>query len=194
MTGAPLPGGGAPSFVRLAVRRAIDGKFTVRGKSPQPLSHFVQNGIEAQMTRNAAPRRLPVSDARERLADIVMRVQDPREHCVLTRHGKPVAAVVSIASLHSIIDIRDQDARVAEGWIPNGLRLDRKEKKEKARYLSWGEAAVQLREVQLDRLAERRLLARAGMEPIPGGELEVSAVEVVEIGRKRWWRFWFSRK
>ncbi len=142
------------------------------------------------MTRNAAPRRLPVSDARERLADIVMRVQDPREHCVLTRHGKPVAAVVSIASLHSIIDVRDQDARVAEGWIPNGLRLDRKEKKEKARYLSWGEAAVQLREVQLDRLAERRLLARAGMEPIPGGELGASAVEAVKVGRKRWWRFW----
>jgi prevent-host-death family protein len=43
-------------------------------------------------------RRLPVSEARERIADVLGRVQR-RERVILTRHGRDVAAIVPIEDL-----------------------------------------------------------------------------------------------
>ena len=117
--------------------------------------------------------RLPVTEARERLADLCAHVRDGTDTVVLTRHGRPVAALVGMAWLDRFKRVGWQDTDVETGWWPVGLR------REGDHFLSVPEAAVRLRGVQLDRLAERRLLAEAGLEPIPGGEIE-APVEFVE--------------
>ena len=142
--------------------------------------------------------RLPMAKARERLAEIVMRVQDPRYYCVLSRHGKPVAAVVSMAALRRIQ--RQEDvSRVYDGrWAPGNWYSDGKGK-----LLTIEEAGETVQQVQLDRLAERRILAKSGLEPVPGGEVEMDALTetvdtaeagaepVAATGRKKrgWWRW-----
>ena len=128
---------------------------------------------------------VPMAEARERLAELVAHVGDGTDAAVLTRHGRPVAALVGLAWLHRFDRVAGQDADAASGWVPSGLLRD------EGRYLSVPEAAVRLREVQLDRLAERRLLAEAGLEPIPGGEVEapvarVEAAEAPAAPRRRW--------
>ena len=47
---------------------------------------------------------VPVTQARIELAELVNRVAYTGEHVVLTRHGKPVAALVSIAELGRLTD------------------------------------------------------------------------------------------
>jgi prevent-host-death family protein len=49
--------------------------------------------------------QLTVSAARQRLGQVVNCVQDPNECIVMTRHGTPVAAVVSMANLQRIWQI-----------------------------------------------------------------------------------------
>lgn len=129
-----------------------------------------------------AALRLSTTLARERLSEIVRRVQDPRAYCVLTRHGKPVAAVVSMAELSRIFDAHDIERLKTRGWAkawPTALS---------GKWPSTArETGEMLLKVQMDRLSERRLLARAGLDPIPGGEV---AVEVEVPVRRRWfgWR------
>ena len=55
--------------------------------------------------------QLTVSAARQRLGEVVARVQDPNECIVMTRHGRPVAAVVSMANLKRIWQIEDEEER-----------------------------------------------------------------------------------
>jgi len=53
------------------------------------------------------------------------------------------------------------------------------------------EAAEAVQRVQWDRRKERETLMLCGMDPVPGGELEVDAVEVVETpveAKAPWWR------
>ena len=69
------------------------------------------------------PLRLPSSVARSRLSEIITRVQDPRAFVVLTRHDKPVAAVVSMAELHRIWSSQDIEDVVAHGKSPVMFRL-----------------------------------------------------------------------
>ncbi|MEM9550640.1 MAG: type II toxin-antitoxin system Phd/YefM family antitoxin, partial [Pseudomonadota bacterium] len=57
--------------------------------------------------------RLTVSDARSQLGHLVTRVQDPRTEVILTRHGKPVAALVSITEVRRIWDLQDTERN---GW------------------------------------------------------------------------------
>ncbi|MGB3407894.1 MAG: type II toxin-antitoxin system Phd/YefM family antitoxin [Jannaschia sp.] len=138
------------------------------------------------MTPKRTPDQgIPISDAREKLAAICTAVQDPDVRVILTRHGRAVAAVVGMNGLGRLIRQQEQEWRIRNGWIPTGLRRKRGED----RILSRGDAALQLRDVQLDRLAERRMLAEAGLTPVPGGELEVTGVEMVPA-RRRWWQFW----
>jgi prevent-host-death family protein len=51
-------------------------------------------------------REVPVTQARDELADLVNRVAYGDERVVLTRHGKPVAALVSPADL-AVLQERD---------------------------------------------------------------------------------------
>lgn len=140
------------------------------------------------------PRDIPVSLAREQLSEIVFRVQDPREYRVLTRHGKPVAAIVSMASLERIW--RDERA---DGWGDPAQRPGGGIRSLDGRYpSSQREAAEFVREIQLTRWQERQALARGGIAPLEGGEITVPIDVALEppakaaepeaaAVRRRWW-------
>jgi prevent-host-death family protein len=53
-------------------------------------------------------REIPVTQARDELADLVNRVAYGDERVVLTRHGRPVAALVSPGDL-SVLEQHDRD-------------------------------------------------------------------------------------
>lgn len=125
--------------------------------------------------------RFSTSVARENLSQIILLAQDPRAVVVLTRHGKPVAAVVSMAEMQRILkqqdveDISVHGVRKLVHWFgPSELG---------ARTLE--EAGEKVQQMQLDRLAEREVLRKAGLPVVEGGELEA----VVKVRRKkpRWW-------
>ena len=131
---------------------------------------------------------IPTSQARDRLAEIIIKVQDPRSFCVLTRHGKPVAGIVSMAELNRIWKQEDMDDLIAGTYRPSSFHFGNRG------HLTNAEAAEAIQKVQLDRRMEREVLAKAGLKTIPGGELEVTAREVKapvpEAPRRKWWRWW----
>ncbi|WP_371227213.1 type II toxin-antitoxin system Phd/YefM family antitoxin [Roseovarius sp. 2305UL8-3] len=122
------------------------------------------------------------SAARDRLSAIITQVQDPRSTVILTRHGKPVAAVVSMAELKRIWKEEEIEDIVQNGRRPARFMFGRGLKAKTAH-----EAAEQVHQVQLDRLMEREILQSVGMEPIPGGEL------MTEVGEPRRTRRWWER-
>jgi prevent-host-death family protein len=55
---------------------------------------------------------LPISEAREHLGEVVSRAEHAQERTVLTRHGKPVAVVISIEDFRELQAAED-DADLA---------------------------------------------------------------------------------
>lgn len=51
---------------------------------------------------------LPISEARDHLGEIVSRAEHAQERTVLTRHGKAVAAVISIDDLRELEAAEDE--------------------------------------------------------------------------------------
>ena len=51
---------------------------------------------------------MPISEARDHLGALVARVEHADERAVLTRHGRPVAAVVSIDDLRRLEEAGDE--------------------------------------------------------------------------------------
>jgi len=72
------------------------------------------------MRLTMATNRLPASKARERFADILNEVSVRGDRVVLERHGKTVAAVISIADLQLLealedrFDVEEAKAALAE--------------------------------------------------------------------------------
>jgi len=128
------------------------------------------------------PLRLSTSTARDHLSAIITRVQDPRAFCILTRHGKAVAAVVSMDELHRIIDARDIEDVIAGKRRPASFTFGFGLGAETNR-----EAAEKIRQIQMTRRTEREVLAQAGLDPVPGGEM-VGEIEVEEAKKVGWWR------
>lgn len=138
--------------------------------------------------------RMPTSEARDRLAAIITFVQDPRRTVILTRHGKDVGAIVSKAELARIWKAEDID-EIANGFRPAMFTLGKG-----GEWNTASEAGEAIRQMQVDRLVEREVLKKAGLEPVPGGELMCEDMAVVEVGdvpvgepevkSGRWWRFW----
>ena len=135
---------------------------------------------------------VPTSVARGKLAEIVTLVQDPRSCVILTRHGTPVAAVVSMPELERIWQQQHIEDVVKHGERPVTFR-----------YGPWEmgaatnqEAAEMIQQIQMDRLMEREVLKKAGLEPIPGGEVVAVMPEVEEVveRKRRWWEVWRFRK
>lgn len=129
--------------------------------------------------------RYSTSQAREKISEIILRAQDPRAAVILTRYGKPVAAVVSMAELkriegqQDVEDISVHGVRKHRHWFgPSELG---------ARTLA--EAGEKIQQLQLDRLMEREVLEKAGLPVVEGGEL--AAVVEVKERKRRWW--WFRR-
>ena len=51
---------------------------------------------------------LPISEARDHLGELVAKVEHAQERAILTRHGRPVAAVVSIEDLRALEAAEDE--------------------------------------------------------------------------------------
>ena len=138
------------------------------------------------MPRHPHPLRISTSRARDRLSALITRVQDPRAFVILTRHDRPVAALVSMAELERIWDQQDIADAIAGTHRPvmftygkgTGARTNR-------------EAAEAIRQVQMDRLTEREVLKKAGLEPVPGGEVAVEMEAAPP--KRRWWARWRRR-
>ena len=142
---------------------------------------------------------LTISEARAHLGHLCTRAQDPRQPIILTRHGKPIAALVSMAEVQRIWDLNDQDTRgirnplsgkfgncLLPGFV-SGLNGDP---------VTPREAAHQMREVQMTRAAEREILAAGGLEPVAGGEVGVpdQRSEPANWSQKAWQTIWRFRK
>lgn len=124
--------------------------------------------------------RLPTTVARKHLSEIVTRVQDPRSFCVLTRHGKALAAIVPMSSLQRIFDLEEIEHVPQHGHRPSKFHFDTGD------WATNQEAAEAILKIQLDRKTEREVLARAGLDPIPGGEL-ITDFEVQAPAPRRGW-------
>ena len=68
--------------------------------------------------------RLTLTEARSRLGELCTLAQDPRHPIVLTRHGRPLAALVSIAEVKRIWDL-ESDQRFGMRHILNRRRGSR---------------------------------------------------------------------
>jgi prevent-host-death family protein len=163
---------------------------------------FVQNstgalhGLYKIFTPQEMNMQLTVSAARQRLGEVVTRVQDPNECIVMTRHGTPVAAVVSMANLQRIWQIEDEDEDEEDrGMIKHPLNKNshivgapfaRVVQGLRGKMVTPKEAALQVRTLQLTRAEERRILAAGGLEPVEGGELGVTPDNRAK--RRRWLR------
>lgn len=127
--------------------------------------------------------RLTISQARARLGELATLSQDPRQVIVLTRYGKPLAALVSMAEAERIWDLQD-DERVGRrhplsglrGWWSKGRGIAGMEPGPDGRYLTARDAALKVREIQMTRAEERRILRRGGLEPVAGGEIAARPV------------------
>lgn len=51
---------------------------------------------------------MPISEARDHLGEIVSRAEHAHERTVLTRHGRPVAAVISVEDLRELEAAEDE--------------------------------------------------------------------------------------
>ncbi len=127
--------------------------------------------------------RCSISQARTRLGELVTRAQDPRQVIVLTRHGKPLAALVSISEAERIWDLQDDDTLGRKhplsglrGWWSKGRGIPGMEPGPDGRYLTARDAALKVREIQMTRAEERRILERGGLEPVAGGEIAARPV------------------
>lgn len=137
--------------------------------------------------------RYTVSQARQQLGHLVMRAQDPRQVIVLTRHGKPLAALVSVTEANRIWDLESDETT---GWRHplSGIRglwsrgkgIPGMEPGPDGSYVTAREAALKVRELQMTRSEERRILERGGLEPVAGGE-------IAGVTQAPWWRRWLRR-
>jgi len=130
---------------------------------------------------------LPTSTARAKLSQIVTLVQDPRATVILTRHGRPVAAVVSMTELKRIWKQQDIEDIVKHGRRPATFLFGKAE----MGAATQAEAAEMIQQVQLDRRMEREVLKTQGLAPIPGGEV---MAEMAEAPKRRWWEGWLRKR
>lgn len=125
--------------------------------------------------------QVSTSHARRHLAELV---QDPRAYVVLTKHHKPLAAIVSMDELKRIW--ADQDAEdkqrtppipLPPGFIqgPDGNPVTKRR------------AAEKVHAIQMTRKEERAMLTGGGLEPVDGGE-----ISGVGEDQRRWWKRWFG--
>lgn len=137
----------------------------------------------SKMLTDTKTLRMKTAEARDKLSTIIERVQDPRSTVILTRYGRDVAAVVSMAELVRIHAHHDMEDITHNGHRPSMFTFG-----QGFRFHTNAEAAEHIQRVQLDRRVEREVLAKARLEPVPGGELvEEMEVDVEERGKRRWW-------
>lgn len=81
-------------------------------------------------------RRLPVSAVRERIADVLAHVNVRRERIVLTRHGRPIGAIVPMEDVERLDALESGEAdrastmtayRVSWERVTRGLHRPRRD-------------------------------------------------------------------
>ncbi len=65
----------------------------------------------------------PVTDARAAMSQLVDKVRNISERHVLTRHGRPVAAIIGLADLR-LLEVAHDRARAALTWPDDDLAAD----------------------------------------------------------------------
>lgn len=60
---------------------------------------------------------IPVTQARAELADLINRVVYGEERVVVTRHGKPLVALVSAADLERLESLKSEEAAAAQEHV-----------------------------------------------------------------------------
>ncbi|MEL7100539.1 MAG: type II toxin-antitoxin system prevent-host-death family antitoxin [Pseudomonadota bacterium] len=148
------------------------------------------------------PARVSTTRARQNLSTLIKHAQHPKCFVVLTHHGAPAAALVSMVNLKRIFNAEDVERVVAGTHRRGGFCYSE---------VVWGktdrETAEGIQRLQIDRMREREMLARHGLEEIPGGEIrgEVQFVPYQEPLRIAppvrfwplavWWRVrgWLAR-
>jgi prevent-host-death family protein len=82
--------------------------------------------------QTSRPERVSFVAARRRLAELANRVAYGRERIILTRHGRPVAAVVPLVDLRRLDDLDDERAEIAAraAGIPTGEAVARRMEEE----------------------------------------------------------------
>ncbi|WP_146345065.1 type II toxin-antitoxin system Phd/YefM family antitoxin [Phaeobacter marinintestinus] len=120
--------------------------------------------------------RISVSEARARLGQLCAQAQDPRQIIILTRHGRDLAAIVSLEEVQRIWRLQEEQwfgrrlpwsgKRRGSVVLPMGLTPG-----PDGRLVSTHEAAEQVREIQMTRVEERQMLEAGGLEPVEGGEI-----------------------
>ncbi|MEO1797922.1 MAG: type II toxin-antitoxin system Phd/YefM family antitoxin [Pseudomonadota bacterium] len=123
------------------------------------------------------------SEARKSLPELIDWVNRPEGRVILTRHGRRVAALVSLPDLERILSETEMEETIAAIKTGDRRRLPGTFFHLHSRGSS-RESAEELRRIQLTRAQERSILANHGLEPVPGGEVEIVVEEKV---RKRWW-------
>jgi len=134
--------------------------------------------------------RCSITQARDNLGNLVTRAQDPREVIVLTRYGRPLAALVSITEANRIWDLEADEITGwkhplsgIRGWWSRGRGIPGMEPGPDGAYVTAREAALKVREIQMTRAEERRILTRGGLDTVEGGEIAARSTA-------RWWRRW----
>ncbi len=127
--------------------------------------------------------RLTISQARARLGELATLSQDPRQVIVLTRYGKPIAALVSMTEVERIWALQDDDwvgpkhpLSMLRGWWSKGRGIPGMEPGPDGSYVTARDAALKVREIQMTRAEERRILKRGGLDPVAGGEIAARPV------------------
>ena len=85
-------------------------------------------GVEAPCCTIWGMSELPISEARDRLGEVVSRAEHGQERTVLTRHGKPVAVVISIDDLRELEAAEDEaDLEAAREALADPVRVPHRE-------------------------------------------------------------------
>ncbi|NNF23180.1 MAG: type II toxin-antitoxin system Phd/YefM family antitoxin [Rhodobacteraceae bacterium] len=118
-----------------------------------------------------SPHAMSTSELRAHLSQAILRVQDPRDYIVITRSGRPVAAMISMKELRRLWDYQDHDDRSplhpVTGrpesnviGIPAGYT-----RTEEGALVTPSEAAEEMRRRIEMRQAEERVLRLGGIDP-----------------------------
>lgn len=133
--------------------------------------------------------RISVSHGRSCLGQLCAQAQDPRRPIVFTRHGRDIAALVSMEEAARIWQMQQAD------WGPRNPLTGRRAggalilaqgmtTGADGKIVTQREAAEQVRRIQMSRADERRVLAEGGLSPVAGGEL-AAEVAPAEDGSER---------
>jgi antitoxin YefM len=71
---------------------------------------------------------MPLAEVKNRLSEVVDRLEREHGHVIITKHGRPAAVVISVEDLHSLEETR--------ATVSHSARLERTERKRLFQYIT----------------------------------------------------------